>query len=244
MWHLVDRAGRHDRAGVDARADRDPMMTRTAGISDQLAAARVVPVVTRLAPRYARALAAALVRGGLPVIEVTLRAAGAIEAIGAIAADPPDGLLVGAGTVLSVDQVDAAVDAGARFVVSPGLSARVVARCAARGVPCIPGVLTASEVMAALDEGLDLLKFFPAEAAGGVTMLRALSAPFPQARWVPTGGITTANLADYLAVPVVTAVGGSWMVKPELIEAGRFDEIERLAREAATVAVAAREGVR
>jgi 2-dehydro-3-deoxyphosphogluconate aldolase/(4S)-4-hydroxy-2-oxoglutarate aldolase len=98
--------------------------------------------------------------------------------------------------------------------------------------------------MAALDEGLDLLKFFPAEAAGGVTTLRALSAPFPQARWVPTGGITAANLADYLAVPAVTAVGGSWMVKPELIEAERFDEIERLAREAATVAGTARESVR
>ena len=104
--------------------------------------------------------------------------------------------------------------------------------------------MTATEVMAALDEGLDLLKFFPAEAAGGVTTLRALSAPFPQARWVPTGGITTANLAGYLAVPAVTAVGGSWMVKPELIEAGRFDEIERLAREAARVAGAAREGIR
>ena len=219
-------------------------MTRSVAISDQLAAARVVPVVTRLAPGDARALASALVRGGLSVIEVTLRAAGAIEAIGAIAADPPDGLLLGAGTVLTVDQVDAAVDAGARFVVSPGLSARVVARCAARGVPCIPGVVTATEVMAALDEGLDLLKFFPAEAAGGVMTLRALAAPFPQARWVPTGGITIANLAGYFAVPAVTAVGGSWMVRPELIEMGRFDELERLAREAATAAAAARDGIR
>ena len=165
-------------------------MTPPAAVSDELAAARVVPVVTRLAPGDALALAAALVRGGLSVIEVTLRAAGAIESIAAIAADPPEGMLVGAGTVLTADQVDAAVDAGARFVVSPGLSARVVARCAARGVPCIPGVVTATEVMAALDEGLDLLKFFPAEAAGGVTTLRALAAPFPQARWVPTGGIT------------------------------------------------------
>jgi len=219
-------------------------VTPSTAIRAELTAARVVPVVTRLAARDAHDLAAALARGGLSVIEVTLRAAGAIEALEAIAADPPEGFIVGAGTVLTADQVDAAVDAGARFVVSPGLSARVVSRCAARGVPCIPGVVTATEIMAALDEGLDLLKFFPAEAAGGVATLRALAAPFPQARWVPTGGITTANLADYLAVPAVTAVGGSWMVKPELIEAGRFDEIERLARDAVTAAGVAREGIR
>jgi len=219
-------------------------VTPSAAIGDQLAAARIVPVVTRIAARDAWALAAALVHGGLSVIEVTLRAAGAIEAITVIAADPPEGMLVGAGTVLTAEQVDAAVDAGARFIVSPGLSAAVVVRCAERGVSCIPGVVTPTEVMAALDLGLHLLKFFPAEAAGGVSTLRALAAPFPQARWVPTGGITTANLADYLSVPAVTAVGGSWMVKPELIEAGRFDEVERLAREAAIAAQTAGKGAR
>jgi 2-dehydro-3-deoxyphosphogluconate aldolase/(4S)-4-hydroxy-2-oxoglutarate aldolase len=211
---------------------------------DQLAAARVVPVVTRVAAYRARALAAALALGGLRVIEVTLRAPGAIDAIRAVAADPPADLLVGAGTVLTAEQVDAAVDAGARFVVSPGLSARVVERCRARGVPCIPGVVTATEVMAALDAGLELLKFFPAEAAGGLATLRALAAPFPQVRWVPTGGISAASAGDYLAVPAVVAIGGSWMVKPELIEAGRFDEVERLAREAAVVAGAARVAAR
>lgn len=209
-------------------------------LHDPLVAAGVIPVVTRVARADAQPLAAALARGGLAVIEVTLRAAGALESIAAIAADPPAGLLVGAGTVLTGDQVDAAADAGATFIVSPGLSVPVVARCRARNIPCIPGVATATEVMAALDGGIDLLKLFPAEAAGGVATLRALAAPFPQVRWVPTGGITAATLGDYLAVPAVAAVGGSWMVRPELIEAGRFDEVERLAREAAAIVAGAR----
>lgn len=209
-------------------------------VSSALADAGVVPVVTRLASTDSRSLADALTRGGMRVIEITLRAAGAIDAIAAIAADPPGGILVGAGTVLTTDQVDAAVDAGAAFVVSPGFSASVVARCRLHNVPCLPGVVTATEVMAALDAGVDVLKYFPAEAAGGVATLRALAAPFPQVRWVPTGGITASTLPDYLAVPAVAAVGGSWMVRPELIEGGRFDEVERLAREAVAIAAGAR----
>jgi 2-dehydro-3-deoxyphosphogluconate aldolase / (4S)-4-hydroxy-2-oxoglutarate aldolase len=203
---------------------------------DAITTARIVPVATRLAPGDAPAVAGALARAGIPVLEVTLRAAGALEAIAATAAALPDGFALGAGTVLSAAQVDAAADAGAAFVVSPGFSAAVVARCGERGLACIPGVATATEVMAALDAGCHVLKFFPAEAAGGVAALKALAAPFPMVRWIPTGGIGPGNVADYLAVPSVAAAGGSWMVRPELIEAGRLDEVERLAREAATQA--------
>jgi 2-dehydro-3-deoxyphosphogluconate aldolase/(4S)-4-hydroxy-2-oxoglutarate aldolase len=199
-------------------------------------AARIVPVATRLAPADAPAVAAALTRAGLPVLEVTLRAAGALESIAAVAAALPPAFALGAGTVLTAAQVDAAADAGATFVVSPGFSPSVVTRCRDLGLACVPGVATATEVMAALDAGCDLLKFFPAEAAGGVAALRALAAPFPMVRWIPTGGIGSANVNDYLALPAVAAAGGSWMVKPELIEAGRLDEVERLAREAATLA--------
>jgi 2-dehydro-3-deoxyphosphogluconate aldolase/(4S)-4-hydroxy-2-oxoglutarate aldolase len=131
------------------------------------------------------------------------------------------------------------VDAGARYVVAPGISVAVIERCRERGVPCFPGGATPTDVMQALDHGLGILKFFPAEALGGVTTLRAIAAPFPDVRWVPTGGIGPANLADYLAIPSVVAVGGSWMVRPELIDAGRFDEIERLAAEASALALAA-----
>ena len=130
------------------------------------------------------------------------------------------------------EQVDLAVEAGARFVVTPGLSARVVERCRELDVLVIPGVATATEVIAALDHGLDLLKLFPAEAAGGVALLRALHGPFPGVRLIPTGGVSAANAASYLALPSVAAVGGSWMVAPELIAARDFAAVTRLAREA------------
>jgi 2-dehydro-3-deoxyphosphogluconate aldolase/(4S)-4-hydroxy-2-oxoglutarate aldolase len=149
-------------------------------------------------------------------------------------------LLVGAGTVVTPDQVDAAVAAGASFVVSPGFSVAVVRRCVELGVPTFPGVATASDIMAAVQEELDIVKFFPAEPLGGVTMIRALAGPFPSMRFLPTGVITAQQLPTYLANPSVVAVGGSWMVAPKLIAGGKWDEITRLTAEA--VAVAARTG--
>jgi 2-dehydro-3-deoxyphosphogluconate aldolase/(4S)-4-hydroxy-2-oxoglutarate aldolase len=198
---------------------------------------RVVPVVVLDDPAAAQPLAAALVEGGLPVAEVTFRTAAAERALATMAADRR--LLVGAGTVVDADQVDRAVRAGARFVVSPGLSRSVVERAMALGVPVLPGVATASEIMAAVALGLSVLKFFPAGAGGGVAAVRALAAPFPQVRFVPTGGITATSLPDYLAVPAVAAVGGSWMVSRDLVAGGRFDEVARRSAEAVAVAAAA-----
>jgi len=201
---------------------------------DELTKRRLVPVVILDRLADALPLAAALERGGLPVAEVTLRSAAALDAIRLLSAESD--LLVGAGTVISPGQVDAAVAAGARFIVTPGLSERVVARCLALDVPVIPGVATATEIVAALDLGLTLLKFFPAEAAGGAAALKALAAPFPQVRFVPTGGVTAANAPGYLALDSVAAVGGSWMVAPALLAAGDFDAVARLAEEAVMLA--------
>jgi 2-dehydro-3-deoxyphosphogluconate aldolase/(4S)-4-hydroxy-2-oxoglutarate aldolase len=204
--------------------------------SDVLAAVcarRIIPVVVLEALGAAVPLARALRDGGLPVAEVTFRTAAAPAAVRALAAEGD--ILVGAGTVVRPDQVDVAVDAGARFIVTPGLSSRVVARCRDLSVPVIPGVATATEVMAAIDLGCEVLKFFPAATSGGVAALRALGGPFPDARFVPTGGITAANAADYLALGSVVAVGGSWMVAPNLIAAGDFAAIARLSAEAVGV---------
>jgi 2-dehydro-3-deoxyphosphogluconate aldolase/(4S)-4-hydroxy-2-oxoglutarate aldolase len=152
-------------------------------------------------------------------------------------------MLVGAGTVLTPGQAEAAAAAGARFIVSPGFSSSVARRCAELGVPYVPGVATATEVMSALSEGLAVLKFFPAEAIGGVACLRAISAPFGDVAWLPTGGIESTNAPAYLSVPGVIAVGGSWMVRPDLVDAGRFDQVEALAREAAAIAPPAETGL-
>lgn len=194
---------------------------------------RVIPVAVIADLDVVGPLAAAQERGGLPIVEVTFRTDAAAEAIRVFAAEK--GMLVGAGTVVRPEQVDAAVEAGARFVVTPGLSAEVVERCRQLDVPLIPGVATPTEVIAALDEGLELLKFFPAEAAGGVDYLRALQGPFPLVRWIPTGGVTASNATSYLNLPSVAAVGGSWMVAPSMIAARDFDSIARLAREAVTL---------
>ncbi|SCG17480.1 2-keto-3-deoxy-phosphogluconate aldolase [Micromonospora echinofusca] len=197
-------------------------------------AARILPVVVLDAARDAAPLADALVRGGLRSAEVTFRTDAAAEAI-RVMSERPD-LLVGAGTVLTPDQVDRAVEVGARFVVTPGFSPQVVARCQERGVPVFPGVATGTEIQMALDAGLDTVKFFPAEQLGGVGMIKALAAPFRSVRFIPTGGVNTGNLADYLALPAVLAVGGTWMVAPDLIAAGRWDEVA--ARTAAAVEAA------
>ena len=198
---------------------------------------RIIPVVVLEELATAVPVASALAAGGLPVAEVTFRTRVAAAAISRIAAETE--VLVGAGTVVRSEQVDEAVAAGARFVVTPGLSPRVIERCRELDVLVIPGVATATEVIAALDQGLDLLKLFPAEAAGGVALLRAFRGPFPDVRFVPTGGISAANVASYLALPSVAAVGGSWMVAPELVAERDFAAITRLSREATTLATEA-----
>lgn len=201
-----------------------------------LSSTRLVPVVVLDDAARADALAGALVHGGLPVAEVTFRTSAARDAIRAMA-DRGD-ILVGAGTVLTPTQVDQAVAAGARFVVSPGLSRAVVERCQDHGVLALPGAVTATEVQAALELGLTTLKFFPAGTSGGPAAIKGLSAPFGQVRFVPTGGVGPANLAEYLAIPSVAAVGGSWMVPRDLIAAGDTAAITSLT--AAAVALAAR----
>jgi len=195
---------------------------------------RLVPVVVLEDVEAAGPLGEALVAGGLPVAEVTFRTPAAEAALAAMAADPR--LTVGAGTVINADQVDRAVAAGAKFVVSPGFSPAVVRRCATLGVPVFPGVANATDIIAALDEGVEVLKFFPAEQLGGLPMLAALAAPFPQVRFIPTGGITPELAPTYLAHPKVVAIGGTWMVAPKLIAAGDWPEITRLAAEAVAMA--------
>lgn len=201
-----------------------------------LGAARLVPVVVLDDAAGAGGLAGALVAGGLPVAEVTFRTAAAPEAIRAMA--ERGDILVGAGTVLTVAQVDQAVAAGAQFIVSPGLSRAVVERCQELGILALPGAVTATEVQAALELGLTTVKFFPAGTSGGAAAITALTAPFGHVRFVPTGGVGPANLAEYLAIPAVTAVGGSWMVPRHLIAAGDVVAIQALTADA--VALAAR----
>ncbi|ROT31719.1 bifunctional 4-hydroxy-2-oxoglutarate aldolase/2-dehydro-3-deoxy-phosphogluconate aldolase [Micromonospora sp. HM5-17] len=204
------------------------------GVLETIAATRILPVVVLEDAGAAPDLAAALTAGGLRAAEVTFRTAAAADTIAAMA-ERPD-FLVGAGTVLTPAQVDQAADAGARFVVSPGFSPAVVRRCQERGLPVFPGAATATEIQMAVDAGLETVKFFPAEQLGGVGMIKALAAPFRSVRFIPTGGVNTDNLADYLALPAVLAVGGTWMVAPALLAAGRWDEVTRLT--AATVAAA------
>jgi 2-dehydro-3-deoxyphosphogluconate aldolase/(4S)-4-hydroxy-2-oxoglutarate aldolase len=174
-------------------------------------------------PGKADDLGAALVAGGIPVAEATFRTPEAAAVLARLAQRTE--LLVGAGTVVTAKQVDQAHDAGASFVVSPGLSAAVVRRCAELSLPVFPGVSTATEIIAALDLGLDVCKFFPAEANGGLATIKALAAAFPHVRFVPTGGITSDTAPTYLAHPAVAAVGGSWMVAPDLLASGQWDEV-------------------
>jgi 2-dehydro-3-deoxyphosphogluconate aldolase/(4S)-4-hydroxy-2-oxoglutarate aldolase len=201
----------------------------------------VVPVVAMEEPSRAEALGEALCRGGLPCAEVTFRTGAAADAIRRLTAAVPD-VVVGAGTVVSVEQAKQAVDAGACFIVSPGFGASVVAWCIEAGVTVLPGVATASDILQALDRGLNHVKFFPAESLGGIPTLEAIAAPFGSVRFMPTGGITAANLGTYLKVPAVFAVGGSWLVAPKLIAEGAFEEIERLTREAVELVSKARAG--
>jgi len=194
----------------------------------------LVPVITIESPRDAVPLAEALLDGGIACAEVTFRTPAAGEAIHGISSTCGE-LLVGAGTVLTVEQAEQATQAGAQYVVAPGFDPAVVGWCLERNVPVIPGVATPTEISMALARGLSLLKFFPAEAMGGVQTLQALSAPFAGVRFIPTGGITVANLPQYLALPNVAACGGSWMAKEGMISAGRFAEIARLSRQARAI---------
>lgn len=198
---------------------------------EQISAVGVVPVVKLDSADDALPLAAALKKGGICCAEVTFRTDAAEESIRRIAKEYPD-FLVAAGTVLTPAQADAAMNAGASFVVSPGLNPEVVKHCLAKGYPVIPGVCTPSEVEMALSLGLKYLKFFPAEAAGGVKMIKAMAAPYTMVKFMPTGGIGVNNLADYLNCKAVYACGGSWMVPADKISEGKFDDIEKLTREA------------
>jgi len=211
------------------------MSSPTTTVLDTIAARRLVPVVVVDGADQGARLADALVVGGLPVAEITLRTAGGLDAIRAVARNHPD-VVVGAGTVTTAAQVDDVVAAGARYVVSPGLSAAVVRRAQEHGIPVLPGVATPSEIMAALDLGVDVVKLFPASVVGGPAAIKAFSAPFPQVRFVPTGGVGADNLADYLDLEPVLAVGGSWMVERSLVAAGEWDEISRRTREAVALA--------
>ncbi len=200
-------------------------------VMKRISAVGIVPVIKLDDEKDAVPLARALCEGGIPVAEVTFRTAQAEGAIRRIAEGVPE-MLVGAGTVLTTGQVDRAVGAGARFIVSPGLNPRVVAYCREKGIPVVPGCANPSDIEAALELGLDTVKFFPAEAMGGVKVLKALSAPYGAVKFMPTGGVNAANLNDYLSMGNVVACGGSWMVKPELIAAGDFAAITALSREA------------
>ncbi len=201
---------------------------------DQLGELGVVPVVKIENADWAVQLADALEAGGLPCAEITFRTAAAEDAIRSIVRSHPD-LLIGAGTVLSVAQAERAVDAGATFIVSPGFDPNVVDWCDKNGIPALPGVATATEILMALDRGVTILKYFPAEALGGVRMLEALGAVFSGVRFVPTGGVSASNLAAYLQSSAVYAVGGTWIASARAISAGAFDDITRLTREAVTI---------
>jgi 2-dehydro-3-deoxyphosphogluconate aldolase/(4S)-4-hydroxy-2-oxoglutarate aldolase len=201
---------------------------------EQLASHRLIPVIALDRVEDAGPLADALIAGGLPVAEVTFRTAAAEASIREMSRRKE--MLVGAGTVLNVDTVKRAVDAGAKFIVSPGFSEKVVAYCIEHKIPVTPGCVTPTEIQMALEHGINTVKFFPAEAVGGIKTLKAFAAPFGQVKFIPTGGITEKNLADYLSFAPVIACGGSWMVTKELIGAGEFAKITSIT--AAAVALA------
>lgn len=195
----------------------------------------VVPVVVLDDVKDALPLAKALTEGGLPCAEVTFRTEAAEESIKVMAEAYPD-MVVGAGTVLTIEQVDAAVKAGAKFIVSPGFDPEIVDYCLEKEIPIFPGCVTPSEVAQAVKRGLKVVKFFPAEPAGGVAMIKAMAAPYHQLRFMPTGGIGTQNLKDYLGFDKIICCGGSWMVKADLIRNGEFEKICKLTKEAKELA--------
>lgn len=204
-------------------------VTRTA--RSVLALAPVVPVITISDPAHAVPLARALVAGGIRVLEITLRSAHGLDAIRRVRAEV-EGAVVGAGTVSNCRELEQALAAGSEFVITPGLTPALLRAGVQCGVPFIPGVATVSELMTGLEQGLDTLKFFPAEAVGGAAALKAFGGPFPQVRFCPTGGIGPANIHQYLALASVLSVGGSWLTPDDLVARGDWAAILRLAREA------------
>lgn len=201
-------------------------------VLEQIEKIGIVPVVVLNDAKDAEPLAKALVNGGLPCAEVTFRTEAAEESIRIMSEKYPE-MLVGAGTVLTTEQVDRAVAAGAKFIVSPGLNPKVVTYCLKKNIPVTPGTQTPSEMEQALELGLDVVKFFPAEPAGGLKMIKAVAAPYTTLKFMPTGGINLDNVEEYLKYDRILACGGSWMVKGELVSAGKFDEIEKMTRDAA-----------
>lgn len=204
---------------------------QASNILKQLGCFGIIPVVVIDTQADAGLLADALMEGGLPAMEITFRTDAARAVIMQIARTHPS-ILLGAGTVLTVDQAKTAIDCGANFIVSPGLNPAVVEYCLRNEVTIIPGVITPTEITTALSAGVEVVKFFPAEASGGVEYLKAVSAPFRTVKYIPTGGINESNVVSYLRIPSVIACGGSWMVKNELIRGKRFDEIKRLTSDA------------
>lgn len=200
-------------------------------VIEEISKIGIVPVIALDDAKDAEPLAKALCKGGLPCAEVTFRTAAAEESIRIMSEKFPE-LLVGAGTVLTTEQVDRAVGAGAKFIVSPGLNPKVVAYCTSKNIPVVPGCSNPSDVEQAIELGLDVVKFFPAEAAGGLKMIKAMSAPYTSVKFMPTGGINADNVIEYLNFGKIVACGGSWMVSKDLVAAGEFDKIENLTRAA------------
>ena len=200
-------------------------------VAEKIAGFGVVPVVVLEDVKDAAPLAKALVEGGLPCAEVTFRTAAAEESIRVMTTEYPD-MFVGAGTVLTIEQVDRAVAAGAKFIVSPGFDPEIVDYCLEKEIPVFPGCITPSEVAQAVKRGLKVVKFFPAEQFGGVATIKAMAAPYVGLKFMPTGGVSAKNLESYLSCDKIIACGGSWMVKGDLVKAGKFDEIKDLTAEA------------
>ena len=194
---------------------------------------RIIPVVTIHQADEVNPLADALVGGGLPCAEITFRTNAAVAAIEKLCKRMD--MLTGAGSVLTVDQAKTAVAAGAKFIVSPGLNLKVLQFCAEQNIPVFPGTCTPTDFIMALEQGLKVIKFFPAESLGGVKTLKAMAAPFPMLKFLPTGGITPQNILDYLKLPQVLACGGSWMVKEDLLQGKKFDTIRQLVQEAVNI---------
>ena len=208
-------------------------------VAEKIAGFGVVPVVVLEDVKDAAPLAKALVEGGLPCAEVTFRTAAAEESSRVMATEYPD-MFVGAGTVLTIEQVDRAVAAGAKFIVSPGFDPEIVDYCLEKEIPVFPGCITPSEVAQAVKRGLKVVKFFPAEQFGGVATIKAMAAPYVGLKFMPTGGVSAKNLESYLSCDKIIACGGSWMVKGDLVKAGKFDEIKNLTEEAVKLAASIR----
>ncbi|MDQ3004719.1 MAG: bifunctional 4-hydroxy-2-oxoglutarate aldolase/2-dehydro-3-deoxy-phosphogluconate aldolase [Chloroflexota bacterium] len=203
-------------------------------IFDRFYSIGIIPVIEIDSTQHARPLAESLLMGGLPAAEVTLRTEAALQAIRIMSREGTD-VIVGAGTVITREQAQASVEAGAQFLVSPGMVDEVVVWARENQIPILAGALTPTEMIRGINLGLNILKFFPSETMGGLKALKALSDPFPQLRFIPTGGVRLENLAGYLQMEKVHAVGGSWMAKRQMIADGRFDEITRMAKEASDV---------